>query len=416
MNILPLNNYVFDDYIKNYHEHSLNIAAAELERVDKEIWEKLAKNRYKLIRYDSRTILTSIGAITFRRRYVSDTLKKQYFYPLDQQFNLPKRKRLSNELTLRALKGATELTYRQIGENLVYNETISKSTICRIVKNCQISIDLREKFDDIGVIHLQIDEKYMSKIGTNRKSIHYTATIFDGRKCVGNKGKHKLTHRQLTSAESLEELKENIKQILLTKFGVTVTTPVFVSGDFASYIQIFPDNMDYCSATYVPDKYHSCQALADELGVFQLPTSRNVLEYLAETTNQKIKDFVSDSFKKVVRCYRRNQRSFEIWDLPIYEGCSQEGINSHYYAARFGSRANKFKPETISKLCRIKEALLNSWVIKAKDSTYKIQKFKIRIKDFGTYIPSYEINPGLSQTAGKFHKELDKWLNPTMII
>jgi len=413
MNILPSVNYKFDNFISDSHETALINAAKELENIDDLLCKKLPRNIYKIIRKDKRTILTSLGEITFRRRYVYDTLHHAYSYPLDVKMQIPSRKRLSNEIRVRLLELACDLTYSQVGEVLAYGVKISKSTVCRCVANSSIHVDMLKPFNEHGKIHVQIDEKFVSKVGFKNKKRHYTAAIFDGLIDVGKK--KKLRNRQLISDEELSGLKNRIREVLIKKFQVKSYTRVYVSGDLATYIRCFPEGMDYCIGEYVPDKYHCCRFVSDEFGLFDICNPADVVKILKETTEEDFKKAETSDFKKIYRLYQENPHIFDPWFRQNYLGCSQEGMNSHYYAPRFGRRANRFKSETINKLCHIKEAQLNNWKVELKNTDIKLYKVKFKTKCCVDYVPSYERPVAQTHTAGSFHEELDKWLNPVII-
>ena len=47
---------------------------------------------------------------------------------------------------------------------------------------------------------------------------------------------------------------------------------------------------------------------------------------------------------EIVCLYKKDPSIFDRWDEEGYAGCSQEGMNSHYYAPRFAKLASRFKP------------------------------------------------------------------------
>ena len=103
MNILPLINETFDSFLlKSQQIHKESIQKA-LERYDKEIYSNIDHNRFILIRLDERTILSTYGILKFKRRYYYDSLNKEYCYLLDNRLQIPKSKRMTNELILKVL-------------------------------------------------------------------------------------------------------------------------------------------------------------------------------------------------------------------------------------------------------------------------------------------------------------------------
>ena len=84
--------------------------------------------------------------------------------------NLAKYKRVTDELAIKALEKASDLTYTQVGQNLHSTFVLSKSTIYRIIKKTNVEkIESKSLIENSDKIHLQIDEKYAGIRGKNIK-------------------------------------------------------------------------------------------------------------------------------------------------------------------------------------------------------------------------------------------------------
>ena len=169
----------FDDTLTAHFENTDKMANAAFSETLEMLDEALFKEKpsyLKSIRISPRSILTSKGYITFKRRYYFDERNGKYLYPLDSKLKINKYKKISDELVLKIMDQINENSYRKIGESLVNNHVISKSTIYRVVKNAQVyedetNINL-QKFT--GKVHLQIDEKYLRIRGFVNKIPLYT--------------------------------------------------------------------------------------------------------------------------------------------------------------------------------------------------------------------------------------------------
>lgn len=192
----------FDDCLTAHFENTDKIAITAfietLEMEDKRLFEN--KPSYlKSIRITPRSILTSKGYITFKRRYYFDERNGKYLYLLDSKFKINKYKKISDELVLKIMDQINENSYRKIGETLVNNHVVSKSTIYRVVKNAQIYLDeskiTLQKFT--GKVHLQIDEKYLRIRGFANKIPLYTCCMFTDKINVGtaSKPRNKLVNK-----------------------------------------------------------------------------------------------------------------------------------------------------------------------------------------------------------------------------
>ena len=101
MDILPSTNETLDGFLlKSQQIHKEAIQRA-LERYDKDIYCSIDHKRFVLIRLDERALLSSYGILRFRRRYYYDSYMGEHCYLLDNRLQIPKSKRMANELILR---------------------------------------------------------------------------------------------------------------------------------------------------------------------------------------------------------------------------------------------------------------------------------------------------------------------------
>lgn len=363
MNIVPLANETLDSFLlksQQIHKEAIKLA---LERYDKEIYSLIDHKRFVLIRLDERTILSSYGILRFKRRYYYDSFMEEYCYLLDNKLQIPKSKRMTNELILKILDLASIMSYKEVGEHLSNEFVISKYTVWKTINEV-----LLETYFDIDIdrkdlkIHVQIDEKFIGMISSINKKKYYTLTIFAGKELIGKS--YKLLNKTVISSSKLRDLKDKLNDILVNRYEVSPDEEIFISGDFATYIQNFNESISCCKARYVPDKFHVYKTLKDTLpDVYVDDYSLNNENF----QNYLIKELVKiddDNARKLKNILIKNPKSFKSYLDPEYLGCSQEGQNSHIYAPRFGKYANRFSPSTIEKLSLIREArAMNAKVI-----------------------------------------------------
>lgn len=355
MNILPLINETFDSFLlKSQQIHKESIQKA-LERYDKELYSVIDKNRFVLVRLDERTILSTYGILKFKRRYYYDSLNKEYCYLLDNQLQIPKSKRMTNELILKILDLASIMSYKEVGEHLSNEFVLSKYTIWKTIRDV-----LLETYFDVDInrkdykIHVQIDEKFIGMVKSKNKKKYYTLTIFAGKKLV-NKS-YKLLNKTVISSAQLYILKARLNELLVNRYKVSLDEEIYVSGDLATYIQNFESSITCCKAKYVPDKFHIYKTLKDKVpDVWVDDISLNDKDFQNHLI-KSLSDFNDDDSKKLKRLLSKKPDSLTTYLDPMYLGCSQEGQNSHIYAPRFGKYANRFSPSTIEKLSLIREA------------------------------------------------------------
>ena len=92
-------------------------------------------NRYQRAGTDDRTITTTAGEHEFDLHYVHDTDEECYFRPIEDVIAFDGQTHYQEDLTVRAVKAATKLSYRDAAEQLsAFTSGLSRSTIHRRVK------------------------------------------------------------------------------------------------------------------------------------------------------------------------------------------------------------------------------------------------------------------------------------------
>lgn len=363
MNILSLKEETFDSFLLESEKIHKKVILETLKRWDDDIYSSIDRKRFVFIRFDTRTILSSYGIIQYKRRYYYDSFMDEYCYLLDNKLRMPKSKRMTNELILKILDLASIMSYKEVGEHLSNEFTISKYTVWKTIHEVLLEtyFETEIKRNDEKV-HIQIDEKFIGMTNSPNKRRYYTLTIFAGKKLVGKS--YKLLNKTVISSSVLKDLKDKINDILVNRYHVSPNEEIFISGDLATYIQHFNESISCCKSKYVPDKFHVYKALKDTLPDVYIDdisiNNKDFQNYLIK----RLSNIENVDAKKVRTILIKNPKSFEAYLDPIYLGCSQEGQNSHLYAPRFGKYANRFSPSTIEKLSLIREArVMNAKVI-----------------------------------------------------
>lgn len=376
MNILPPDENFFDKIFDFVEVLTLEQLKKTLEERDRVIYSMIDRKRFKLIRIDERTQLTRLGIFNFKRRYYRDMQTLEYVYLLDNELRINKYQRVSNDLKKRVVKMACDMPYSKIAKHLDY--LITKTTIHSIIKDSTIEVKDNTYIEENDMtIHVQIDEVFVGKKGHSNKKRYYTCTIFKGIK--EHKHGNKLINRRIMSSNSLKTLERIINFHLKQIYKVTINQKIYLSGDMANYIQRFPERIMVCRSTYVPDKYHVLRDIRNyakrELGEI-LVSQEECISFLLNLPPDKY----PDEIMKLLRLYKRDPLCFKKWDKDDYLGCSQEGMNSHYYVQRIKKYVSRFNEKTIEKICRIREAIENGSNFEIKSKKYPPREYI----DYGT--------------------------------
>lgn len=374
MNIILTNTTSFEEivnyFIKDIKLSGLNNIALFLENLDQFLYEN-RQSHLKVIKFKERVIQTSIGMLRFKRRYYYDTYENKYRYLLDAFLSIPKRNRYMDSVKLKIIEAASEMSYEKAGRyGCEDGLPASKATVCRLIKQTEFYIvDNYKIIKNDSKIHLQIDEKYVHIKGEKNQKRLLTATIFKGVKVKGEK--RILQNRTIISGSKINTFFKRINNILEKKYKVLTGEEIYVSGDLATYIQSSPEKIYVCKAIYVPDKFHVEHTLKQQTGIIANEKELNDKDFQKDIISC-LKDDINPESRKLLKLLKTNSECLRCYLDPNYEGCSQECMNSHYYATRFDKVPNVWKLKTIEKLSKIIEAKQNKNIVKIgfKDDYY----------------------------------------------
>ena len=91
MDIVAKRKTIFDDLIDDARENAPKKAALSIERTDRAIHSMIDHKRFRSVKVAQRTIMTSVGPVTYRRRCYYDTFGERYIWPLDSLLGISPR-------------------------------------------------------------------------------------------------------------------------------------------------------------------------------------------------------------------------------------------------------------------------------------------------------------------------------------
>ena len=198
-------------------DYCLKLIAKILEEFDLELAATRDRS-LEIVKKVSRTILTSKGQITFKRRYYYDTINDTYVYLLDPLLQIPKYSRLSEELKIKILSSLDHLSYKDAGiDNLPKGNELSAVSVFNLLNKSSINVEYKPFNTSNKTIHVQIDEKYISMKSKRKKESNrrvYTACIFNDIDKTKKK-RHILVNRTIISARSLDKFFQSAAKNLI---------------------------------------------------------------------------------------------------------------------------------------------------------------------------------------------------------
>ena len=355
----------------NYQrDNCLDIANA-LEVLDDIFFKsKYRKDNYKVKQFRYRTVITTFGEIRFKRRqYQNKNYGQRYYYFTDEILNLDPYQRISDEVKKEILIRVTIDSYQRVANDL----DISKTTVYSLLKSLRdkILVNPKVKQRKIDYLYVQADECYVSlqkKLPDyeRNKLIVEQITVHEGLESVC-KGRNRLINKTFYSRAHDESFKDFIERVNLHILESYDYKHIYLYGDGANWIKGAAEGI---GAIYITDLFHTYQA------VNKLTTDKEMRKLLSQAVRdddfESFKAYKSQMFErnKWTDTRDRNYNFLENKWTHIQNnythsksvGCSQEGINSHYYARRLTTTPRGFHHATarlIAQLISIKNKVTN---------------------------------------------------------
>ena len=397
-----------------YHSNIISqlAYATYLEKIDNLFFNspyRLSNFKVKQIR--SRTIDTTFGSITFKRRQYINKWNGKYFYYIDNEIlNLVKYQRLSNELLSEIYYFVCSESYQKVANRF----NLSKQTIYNKITALRPyfidGIDYPDTPKKVSILYIQADEIHVPNQNqtVSKSSMIKTLTIHEGLKKVC-KGRRKLINKiQLTkyNGESNDDFNERICETITKLYDYKT---LYYYGDGANWIKSSANDL---GATYIIDLFHSGQAInrfctlanKEHIKPLQILLSNNLKNEFINYVEEKIgleniynNEFRTKSYRYIINNWKYIYRNYS---LEKTVGCSQEGINYHSFASRLTTTPKGFNPQNAQVIAQL---------ICAKNNGKNFRKLvhdKIIINKLYNYIDrnqneSYLANQGHISTQNK---------------
>lgn len=398
------------------------------------------KNSFSIKDCKFRTLTTTFGNITYKRRYYQNKHTKVYYFYIDDLLDLLPYKRCSagvDSKILANLASNFSITYKQAAAPF----GMSKGYVYSLLKNLDFYLDTPDL--DVSIpckqlyiqadeehIHLQYKNQKRLKSDGKKRSTNYElkeVTIFTGKEKIGKKRfqlKDRVIITQLHNEDNLD-FYQRVNDYIQRNYQ-TCEVP-YCYGDRAPWIQSLAEEI---GAHSIMDKFHFSQALTRATGGSRYKDVTELLRYYVKSNERVSFEYLVNlhmGLERRTKEYNLKARDYILnnWEsyqlnftLEDHVCCSAEGINSHYFASYFSSRPKGFSIKNIHTIGALR-ALHNSNIeidkyyldnkeeINVKVKTYKSSEtYHAKIK----IAQSYELHNNLPGTNNK-NSGLKKALN-----
>ena len=233
------------------------------ERIDEELFIKnKGKHLCKVIKKDSKTLVTSLGEVKFTRRLYRDE-KGQCKYLFDRHLKIRKGARYTIDAEARAMEEVIETSYRRGGKNASITGSLSKVTMMNMLKN--LVIPRRDyvvfKKKKVDYLYIDADEDHIALQREEKFSeINKLVYVYEG---IENESpiseRKKLINPHFVGGISVKEgdnsrLWQDVHDYIAEAYEIDKIKMIYINGDGASWIK---NGVNYFKrAKFVMDKFH----------------------------------------------------------------------------------------------------------------------------------------------------------------
>ena len=337
-----------------------------LSSMDEKIYNcSYREGRYNVQRKDKRTLVSSVGDITFDSTYYKRlTDEGGYVCLLEEMMGLSKHERFTEEAEVMMLTEALKTSYSEAARIIPSKSKITKTTVMNKVHQIvdEIPYEAPKEKKEYTYLFIEADEDHVAeqhgrwgKKEDNNGFISRLAYVYEyKRETLGCKGRKELVNKfhfggLYQGHDGIEKFWNNVNDFILKTYEVDKIKKIFISGDGAPWIK---SGADYVAkAVFCADKFHLMKYINAASG--QMLDEKDIAKEelwhqlykrsrkgFREYTDAMIKSANNTEPIEKLQTYVLNNWSAVMLSLhsEIVDGCSAEGHVSHVLSDRLSSR------------------------------------------------------------------------------
>ena len=225
------------------------------------------KKDYNIQRRDGRSLISTVGDITFNHTLYRNKETGEYKYLLDELLKLPEHERLTTMAEAKILKEAEVYSYQHAVESLsTKNETITKTTVMNKVHAIEEVIPqekalTKEEKKQAEFLHIEADEDHIHRQKDGKEDgcmIGKLTYLFEGKEDVCT-GRRRLIETHYFSglypgSEMNGRFWDEVEDYIKNHYDQEYLKKVYISGDGGGWIKSGVDHI--YKGVFVADKFH----------------------------------------------------------------------------------------------------------------------------------------------------------------
>lgn len=337
----------------------------------------LRKKGYNIHKHDSRTLITTVGDVTFTHTLFKSRENGSFRYLLDDVMRLPGHERFSEHAEAKLLSEAEAHSYQHAADSLcTAGQKISKTAVMGKVHGtaCDIPEEPRtEQKRRCEYLYIEADEDHIhaQKNGKGKHGmIGKLVYVFEGKREVCEGRRELVSPHYLgglyPGSDGNARLWREVQRYIEETYDADVLKKVYISGDGGAWIKAGTDHVD--KSVQVADRFHLMKHINRAAGCVMDDADETKAEFYRciykndlariEELLEEIRSCREENDAVIDECavYFRNnweaiQRAFHD---PNVIGCSAEGHVSSVYSERMSSRPMGWSETGSDRMCRLR--------------------------------------------------------------
>jgi len=334
-------------------------------------------SKYKVQRKRQRTLISSVGDITFTHTLYKDT-EGNIRCLLDELIRLPDKERFTTMAEARILNEAEVHSYQHAAESIKSgSQTITKATVMNkvhaIEENLESIDPIPEEKKQVRYLYIEADEDHIHSQKDKETEgcfIGKLIYLFEGKEEVC-KGRKKLICPHYfgglyTGTNCNAELWKSVEKYISDHYDQDYLNCVYISGDGGSWIKSATDHI--YRGKFVADRFHLMKYIynvskytLDErdatVGRFYKYIYKNKPHEVKKLLT-KIQNHCDKSDSAVENCRKFLMNNWEAIQVAFHDkhviGCSAEGHVSCIYSERLSSRPMGWSETGSDRMCKLR--------------------------------------------------------------
>ena len=302
---------------KEVHKLGLRIIKECLEDTDQLVRDSVVrKKRWYVDRNETKSLITSLGTVTFTKTLYKNKKTGERTYLLDRVMGLEEHERITEDAEAKLLEEAVQTSYRRGGEAASIEDDVTKQTVKKKIHSLQFPIDqtVPKEKKVVDYLYLEADEDHVSLQFKEKKGdleqndfgyknnclISKLVYVHEGiqpESIIENEtGEQKSSKRselinphyfgRICAGKENEQFWDEIYSWICNHYDISKIKRIYLNADGGSWIQSAVKRIG--GLTYALDEFH-------------------LQKYIMKLTSH-MKDSTTDARKEIYEAIRKNSR------------------------------------------------------------------------------------------------------------